>query len=86
MPNRRRLIEAQQPELYEILLRGRLGPTLLEAFPDVSARRREQDMVLRGPLPDRSALYGVIHHLDALGLEMLEVRRPSADRARRQGG
>jgi hypothetical protein len=75
MPKEQRPIEAQQPDVYEIRVRGRLGPTLLEAFPGLSARRRGQDTVLRGQLPDRSALYGVIHQLDALGLEMLEVRR-----------
>jgi hypothetical protein len=75
MPNKRPPIEAEQPELYEIRVRGRLGPTLLEAFPDLSAHRLGQDTILRGRLPDRSALYGVIHQLDALGLEMLEVRR-----------
>jgi hypothetical protein len=86
MPQKRRPTEAQQPDHYEIRVRGQLGPTLLEAFPDLSAHRRGQDTVLRGQLRDRSALYGVIHQLDALGLEMVEVRRRSADRARRRGG
>jgi hypothetical protein len=86
MPKNRRPIEPQQPELYEILVRGRLGPTLLEAFPDLSAHRRGKDTVLIGRLPDRSALYGVIHQLDALGLELAEVRRQSAHRPSRRGG
>jgi hypothetical protein len=35
--------------------------------------------VLTGPLPDRAALYGVLAEIEALGLELLEVRRlPSA--------
>ena len=28
-----------------------------------------------GPLPDRVALYGVLAQIEALGLELLEVRR-----------
>lgn len=78
--------DRQEPELYEIRVRGLLGPMLLEAFPDLAAHRQGQDTLLRGQLPDQSALYGVIQQLDALGLELLEVRRWSADSAQRQGG
>jgi hypothetical protein len=31
--------------------------------------------VLTGPLPDRAALCGVLAQIEALGLELLEVRR-----------
>jgi hypothetical protein len=31
--------------------------------------------VLTGPLPDRSAPYGVLPQIEALGLDLLEVRR-----------
>jgi hypothetical protein len=31
--------------------------------------------VLTGPLRDRAALYGVLAVMEALGLELLEVRR-----------
>jgi hypothetical protein len=31
--------------------------------------------VLTGPLPHRAALYGVLAQIEALGLELLEVRR-----------
>ena len=33
------------------------------------------DTVLTGPLPDRAALHGVLAEIEALGLELLEVRR-----------
>jgi hypothetical protein len=62
---------------YEIRVRGAIGPTILESFPTLSARRGAGDTFLYGRLPDQSALYGVIHQLEALGLELLEVR--SAD-------
>jgi hypothetical protein len=32
------------------------------------------DTVLTGPLPDRAALYDVLAQIEALGLELLEVR------------
>ena len=85
MPSKRRAIDGQQPELYEIRVRGLLGPTLLEAFPDLNAHTQGQDTLLRGALCDQSALYGVIHQLDALGIELLEVRRWTADGGRRRG-
>ena len=36
---------------------------------------RGGDTVLTGPLRDRAALYGVLAEIEALGLELLEVRR-----------
>ena len=64
---------------YEIGVRGLIGPTVLQAFPTLTARRRGRDTVLSGPLPDQSALYGVIHQLETLALELVEVRSlPSA--------
>ena len=54
-------------------MRGRIDPTILQAFPRLSARTRGQDTVLSGPLPDQSALYGVVHQFEALGLELLEI-------------
>jgi hypothetical protein len=33
------------------------------------------ETVLTGPINDRSALFGVLGQIEALGLELLEVRR-----------
>ena len=57
-----------------ICVRGRLGETLRSAFPALQAQA-SGDTVLTGPLPDRAALYGVLAQIEALGLELLEVRR-----------
>lgn len=59
---------------YEILVRGRIGPTILEAFPRLSAQQLGTNTLLSGGIPDQSALYGLIHQIEALGLELLEVR------------
>ena len=61
------------PALYTILINEHLGPTMLSAFPAMTARFRGQETVLTGVL-DRSALYGVLAEIDALGLDLLEVR------------
>ena len=68
---------------YEIRVRGPLGPTLLEAFPDLTAHRLGEDTILSGTIPDQSALYGVLLKLEGLGLELLEVRgTPSTSESR----
>jgi hypothetical protein len=68
---------------YEIHVRGSLGPTMMQAFPTLAVSRRGQDTLLSGSLLDQSALYGVIHELEALGLELLEIRPlPAGDTGR----
>jgi len=59
----------------EIRVRGVLSETLLSAFPGLDAEVEGGDTVLSGCLPDRSALHGVLTQIEALGLELLEVRR-----------
>jgi hypothetical protein len=69
-----------EPRRYEIRVRGPIGPTMMQAFPTLTASRSAQDTLLIGSLPDQCALYGVIHQLEALGLQLLEIRRlPSGD-------
>jgi hypothetical protein len=63
------------PHRYRIRVRGRLGETIRYAFPALQARASGGDTVLTGPLPDRAALHGVLTEIEALGLELLEVRR-----------
>jgi hypothetical protein len=60
---------------YEIRVRGLLGGMLLGAFPDLRAHARGTETVLTGPLADQAALYGLLAQIEALGLELLEVRR-----------
>ncbi len=62
------------PALYTIRISGHLGATMLSAFPAMTPRRHGGDTVLAGLL-DRSALYGVLAEIDALGLDLLEVRQ-----------
>ncbi len=63
---------------YEIRIRGLLSDRLLSAFPEMHARLRDHETVLTGGLPDQSALHGVLGRIEALGLELLEVRTPRA--------
>lgn len=63
------------PHQYRIRIRGRLGETMRSAFPALQARASGFDTVLTGALNDQAALYGVLAEIEALGLELLEVRR-----------
>jgi hypothetical protein len=63
------------PAGYQIRVRGHLGATMLRAFPALHAEIRGQDTLLRGAIPDQAALHGVLAQIEALGLELLEVRR-----------
>jgi hypothetical protein len=65
----------QQPQCYEIWVRGHLGETMRSAFPGLQAQLRGEDTVLTGAMSDQAELYGVIAEIEALGLELLEVRR-----------
>jgi hypothetical protein len=60
---------------YEIRLRGHLGATMRRAFPALRAQTEGQDTLLRGAVADQAALHGVLAQIEALGLELLEIRR-----------
>jgi hypothetical protein len=67
------------PALYTIRIDGHLGATMVSAFPALAPQRHGGHTVLTGVL-DRSALYGVLAEIDALGLNLLEVRRHTPHR------
>ena len=67
------------PALYTIRINGHLGAMVLSAFPAMAARQHGADTVLTGLL-DRSALYGVLAEIEALGLDLLELRKLIPDR------
>ncbi len=52
-----------------------VGKTLLGAFPGMCARAHEKETLLCGPVADQAALHGVLAEIEALGLELLELRR-----------
>ena len=85
MPAKKTATGGREPRCYELRVRGPLGPTIMQAFPTLAASRSGQDTLLTGSLPDESALYGVIHELEALGLQLLEIRRPDCGGAGRRG-
>ena len=63
---------------YLIRIDGHLGATMLSAFPALVPHWHGADTVLTGVL-DRSALYGVLAEIEALGLDLLEIRKLTPD-------
>ena len=70
------------PARYLIRIKGHLGAMLLSAFPAMAWKQRGPETVLTGLL-DRPGLHGVLAEIEALGLELLEVRQldPGAESA-----
>jgi hypothetical protein len=66
------------PCLYTIRIRGRLGATALSAFPTMVSELKGGETVLTGLLEDRSAVFGVLGQIEALGLELVELRHIGA--------
>jgi hypothetical protein len=67
---------------YEIRVKGRLSDSLVAAFEGMRASVEPVETILHGPVQDQAALYGLLDRIQALGLELVEVRRlpdPPAD-------
>jgi hypothetical protein len=66
------------PALYTVRVKGRLGCTALSAFPEMVSEVHGGDTVLTGPFKDRAAVFGVVGQIEALGLELIGLRRIAA--------
>jgi hypothetical protein len=72
------------PTRYEIQISGRLSPKRAEWFGDMalSVKHTAQGAaitVLRGPVIDRAALFGVLNRIRDLGLGLISVNPIGAD-------
>ena len=62
------------PARFAIRIHGHLGATVLSAFPAMAARQDGAQTVLTGLL-DQAALHGLLADIEALGLDLVEVRQ-----------
>ena len=63
--------------VYEIRIKGGMSDQLLAAFEGMESTVQSAETVLRGPAVDQAALHGLLDRVQALGLELIEVRRLS---------
>jgi uncharacterized protein (UPF0128 family) len=59
---------------YEVRVLGQVGPAAREAFADVDVHVEPPETVLSGVL-DQAALHGLLERIQALGLELVDIRR-----------
>lgn len=62
---------------YEIRIKGELRRPVLASLGEFAASTRAPETVLSGALADQHALYRVLERVQALGLELIAVRRLS---------
>ncbi len=79
LPDRDDVVMDPAPAPYVIRIDGHLGATVLSAFPALAPQHHGAHTVLTGPL-DRAALYGVLAEIEALGLDLLEIRKLTQQR------
>ena len=69
------LVPTMNLVIYEFRVRGHVGQTVQAGFVDMRAETNGEDTLLKGGVPDQAALHGVLARIEALGLELIEVRR-----------
>ena len=68
---------------YEIRVRGRVSSAVLATFDPLESDVERVETILHGPVRDQAELHGLLHRLQALGLELIEVRRLPAGHKQR---
>jgi len=62
-------------KLYEIKVRGHLGPHRLRAFDSLAVTREASgETTIAARIADQAALYGLLIHIRDLGVSLLSVR------------
>jgi hypothetical protein len=60
---------------FEIRIKGRVSEAFRSAFEELTVTINPPETVLHGAGLDQAALYGILDRIQALGLELVEVRR-----------
>jgi hypothetical protein len=61
--------------MFEIRIKGKVSEATLSTFEGLQHSVAPIETVLSGPVPDQAALHGLLERIQALGLELVEVRR-----------
>jgi hypothetical protein len=74
--------------LYAIVVRSELSDRYAVAFEGMKMEAKDGETILTGEVIDQPHLYGILHRINGLGLELLSVQAlpedayPSAERNR----
>jgi hypothetical protein len=74
--------------LYRIVVRSELSDRYAVAFEGMKMEAKDGETILTGEVIDQPHLYGILHRINGLGLELLSVQAlpedayPSAERNR----
>lgn len=63
------------PAPYEIRVRGKLGEGVAGSFSGFESEVAPAETILRGPVENQGELRALLEQIQALGLELIEVRR-----------
>ncbi len=68
--------ELDQPIVYQIRIRGHLGPQWTDWFGDLTITPTEDgDTLLTGPVVDQAALHGLLRKVRDLGIPLISAVR-----------
>jgi hypothetical protein len=75
MPNEPHLdMDADQPSVYQIRIKGQLGPEWSDWFEGLTISLEEDgDTLLTGPVVDQAALHGLLKKVRDLGMPLVSV-------------
>lgn len=72
--------DVEQPGVYQIRLRGHLGPQWADWFAGLTITLEEDgNTLLSGPLVDQAALHGILKKVRDLGMPLLSVNLAGAE-------
>ena len=68
--------DPSQPEVYQIRIKGHLGPQWADRFGGLSITLEDNgDTVLAGPVADQAALHGLLKKVRDLGMPLVSVNK-----------
>jgi hypothetical protein len=71
-----------QPMVYQIRIKGHLGPRWTDWFGGMTITLEDNgDTLLTGPVVDQAALHGLLRRVRDLGLPLISVTRVEFERA-----
>ena len=67
--------EHDQPMVYQIRVKGHLGPRWADWFGSMTITLEEGDTLLTGPVVDQAALHGLLRKVRDLGMPLISAVR-----------